>query len=59
MDEATEYVELGTGIVVGFARNPMDLAYSANDIQLISKGRFTLGLDSQIKTHITKRFSME
>ena len=59
MAEATENVELGTGIVVGFARNPMDLAYSANDIQLISKGRFTLGLGSQIKPHITKRFSME
>ena len=59
MAEATENVELGTGIVVGFARNPMDLAYSANDIQLLSKGRFTLGLGSQIKPHITKRFSME
>ena len=59
MAEATENVELGTSIVVGFARNPMDLAYSANDIQLISKGRFTLGLGSQIKAHITRRFSME
>ena len=59
MAEATENVELGTSIVVGFARNPMDLAYSANDIQLISKGRFTLGLGSQLKAHITRRFSME
>ncbi|MFT7648991.1 MAG: putative F420-dependent oxidoreductase [Candidatus Poriferisodalaceae bacterium] len=56
---ATETAELGTSIVVGFARNPMSLAYSANDIQLISKGRFILGLGSQIKPHITKRFSME
>jgi probable F420-dependent oxidoreductase len=55
---ATERVELGTSIVVGFARNPMTLATSANDIQLISKGRFILGLGSQIKPHITKRFSM-
>ncbi len=47
------------GIVVGFARNPMSLAYSANDIQLLSKGRFILGLGSQIKPHITRRFSME
>ena len=59
MAHATETVELGTNIVVGFARNPMSLAYSANDIQLISRGRFILGLGSQIKPHITKRFSME
>lgn len=59
MAHATETAELGTSIVVGFARNPMSLAYSANDIQLISKGRFILGLGSQIKPHITKRFSME
>jgi probable F420-dependent oxidoreductase len=59
MAYGTKNIELGTSIVVGFARNPMDLAYSANDIQLISKGRFTLGLGSQIKAHITRRFSME
>ena len=59
MADATEKVELGTSIVVGFARNPMSLAYSANDIQLLSEGRFILGLGSQIKPHITRRFSME
>ncbi len=59
MAQATNDVELGTSIVVGFARNPMSLAYSANDIQLLSKGRFILGLGSQIKPHITRRFSME
>ena len=59
MAHATDSVELGTSIVVGFARNPMSLAYSANDIQLLSGGRFILGLGSQIKPHITKRFSME
>jgi len=58
MAEATETADLGTSIVVGFARNPMDLAYSGNDIQLLSEGRFILGLGSQIKPHITKRFSM-
>ncbi len=56
--QATEKVDLGTSIVVGFAQNPMSLAYSANDIQLLSEGRFTLGLGSQIKPHITRRFSM-
>ncbi len=56
--EHTERVELGTSIVVAFGRNPMDLAVTANDLQLMSKGRFILGLGSQIKPHIEKRFSM-
>jgi probable F420-dependent oxidoreductase len=55
---ATEKLEFGTGIAVAFARNPMNLATLANDLQLLSKGRFMLGLGSQIKPHITKRFSM-
>ena len=55
---ATEKLEFGTGIAVAFARNPMTLAVLANDLQLLSKGRFTLGMGSQIKPHITKRFSM-
>src|SRR3954454_6817058 len=57
--EHTERVELGTGIAVAFARNPMDLACMAHDLQQYSQGRFLLGLGSQIKPHITKRFSME
>src|SRR5688500_17019107 len=56
--EHTERMELGTGIAVAFARNPMTLAQTAYDIQRLSKGRFILGLGSQIKPHITKRFSM-
>jgi probable F420-dependent oxidoreductase len=55
---ATETLEFGTGIAVAFARNPMNLAVLANDLQHLSKGRFMLGLGSQIKPHITKRFSM-
>jgi probable F420-dependent oxidoreductase len=54
----TERVELGTGIAVAFARNPMTVAYQANDLQALSGGRFILGLGSQIKPHIEKRFSM-
>src|SRR5262245_3368743 len=57
--EHTDRIELGTGIVVAFARTPMVLAYTANDLQQMSKGRFILGLGSQIKPHIEKRFSME
>jgi probable F420-dependent oxidoreductase len=55
---ATSTLELGTGIAVAFARNPMTLANTAWDLQLASEGRFLLGLGSQIKPHITKRFSM-
>ncbi len=54
----TEKLELGTAIAVTFARNPMSLAMVANDLQLYSRGRFLLGVGSQVKAHITKRFSM-
>jgi probable F420-dependent oxidoreductase len=56
--EHTQRIELATGIAVAFARTPMVLAYTANDLQQMSKGRFVLGLGSQIKPHIEKRFSM-
>ena len=55
----TESIELGTSIAVAFARNPMLLANIGWDLQALSQGRFILGLGSQIKPHITKRFSME
>jgi len=57
--EHTESLEIGTSIAVAFARNPMTLANTAWDLQSYSGGRFILGLGSQIKPHITKRFSME
>ena len=57
--EHTERLELGTGIAVAFARNPMTVANVGWDLQAYSGGRFLLGLGSQIKPHITKRFSME
>ena len=55
---STSKVDLMTGIAVAFARTPMVLAPLANDINVASKGRFILGLGSQIRAHITKRFSM-
>ena len=55
---STEKLVFGTGIAVAFARNPMNLAVLANDLQHLSAGRFILGMGSQIKPHITKRFSM-
>lgn len=57
--EHTETIEIGTSIAVAFARNPMLLANIGWDLQAYSRGRFILGLGSQIKPHITKRFSME
>jgi probable F420-dependent oxidoreductase len=54
----TTTLELGTGIVVAFARSPMITATMANDVQLLSRGRLLLGLGSQIKPHIEKRYSM-
>jgi probable F420-dependent oxidoreductase len=56
--EHTERLEIGTSITVAFARSPMTLAQTANDLQAFSRGRFILGLGSQIKPHIEKRFSM-
>ena len=56
---STSEIELGTSIAVAFARNPMLLANIGWDLQAMSQGRFVLGLGSQIKPHITKRFSME
>jgi probable F420-dependent oxidoreductase len=56
--EHSSTLELGTAIAVAFARNPMTLAHTAWDLQGLSGGRFILGLGSQIKPHITKRFSM-
>jgi alkanesulfonate monooxygenase SsuD/methylene tetrahydromethanopterin reductase-like flavin-dependent oxidoreductase (luciferase family) len=54
----TQRAQLGTAIALAFARNPMSLAVQANDLQTISGGRLLLGLGSQIKTHITRRFSI-
>jgi len=54
----TERLQLGTGIAVAFARSPMVTAIAANDLQLVSRGRLLLGLGSQVRAHITHRFSM-
>jgi probable F420-dependent oxidoreductase len=56
--EHTERIGLGTAIAVAFARNPMTVASLAWDLNGYADGRFLLGLGSQIKPHIEKRFSM-
>lgn len=57
--EHSKKIEIATSIAVAFARSPMTLANVAHDLNAYSKGRFTLGLGSQIKPHVTKRFSMQ
>jgi probable F420-dependent oxidoreductase, MSMEG_2256 family len=54
----TTRVTVGTAIVVAFARSPMTVAYQANDLQLYAQGRFVLGLGTQVRPHIERRFSM-
>jgi probable F420-dependent oxidoreductase len=49
---------LGTGIAVALSRSPVSTAYSAWEMQRMSGGRFMLGLGSQVKAHITRRFAM-
>ena len=55
---ATDRIRLTSSIAVALARNPMNMAVLANDIQLISGGRFRLGLGSQVRPHIERRFAM-
>ena len=56
--QQTSRVDLITGIAVAFARTPMVLAQMGHDLNAAAEGRFVLGLGSQIRAHITKRFSM-
>ena len=55
---ASERIQLYTAVAIGFARNPMLLANIGWDMQALSKGRFLLGLGTQIRPHIVKRFGM-
>jgi probable F420-dependent oxidoreductase len=55
--DRTREIRLGTAIAIAFARNPMNLANIGYDLQAASKGRFVLGLGSQIRPHITNRYS--
>jgi probable F420-dependent oxidoreductase len=56
--QATERLQVGTAIAVAFARSPMTLAQTAYDLQRYTRGRFVLGLGTQIKAHVQRRFSM-
>ncbi len=56
--QTTERIDLGTAIAVAFARTPMMAAHAAWDLQALTGGRFILGLGTQIKPHIEKRYGM-
>ncbi len=56
--QATRRIELGTGIAVAFARSPVVLAYTGWGLQDLSRGRFLLGLGSQVRGHVQRRFGM-
>ncbi len=54
--EHSETVSLGTAIAIAFARNPMTLAYTTNQLQEFARGRLVLGLGSQVRAHIERRY---
>lgn len=56
--QATARLTLATGVAMAFPRSPTITAMSAWSLQKLSKGRFTLGLGSQVKGHIQRRFGM-
>jgi probable F420-dependent oxidoreductase len=57
--EHSQRLSIGTAVAIAFARNPMSLAYTANQLQEFSRGRMILGLGSQVRSHIERRFSAQ
>ena len=56
--EHTSHLSFGTAVAIAFARNPANMAYLAWDLARYSSGRFILGLGTQVKAHIERRFGM-
>ncbi|MBS05454.1 MAG: LLM class F420-dependent oxidoreductase [Gammaproteobacteria bacterium] len=56
--QATTKLQLGTAVTIAFPRSPAVMAMSAWTLQKLSKGRFTLGLGTQVKAHIERRFGV-
>ena len=59
VSEHTQRLRFGTSVAIAFARSPATLAYTAWDLAETSKGRFILGLGTQVKPHIERRFGMQ
>ncbi len=56
--EHTQRLAFGTAVAIAFARSPATLAYTAWDLAQTSRGRFILGLGTQVKAHVERRFGM-
>ena len=56
--EHSSRMEFGTAVAIAFARSPATLAYTAWDLAQASGGRFILGLGTQVKAHVERRFGM-
>lgn len=56
--EHTQRLQFGTAVAIAFARSPATIAYTAWDLAQASQGRFILGLGTQVKAHIERRFGM-
>ncbi len=56
--EHTQKIGFGTAVAIAFARSPANLAYTAWDLAQASNGRFILGLGTQVKAHIERRYGM-
>jgi len=56
--EHTQRLNFGTAVAIAFARSPATLAYTAWDLAQASGGRFILGLGTQVKAHVERRFGM-
>lgn len=56
--EHTQSIAVGTSIALAFPRSPMSMAYTAWTLQALGKGRFTLGLGTQVRGHIQRRYSV-
>ena len=56
---ATSRIEVATNVLIAFPRSPMVVAYATRNLQELSGGRFTLGIGTQVRGHIVRRFSAE
>jgi probable F420-dependent oxidoreductase len=57
--EHTKRIKMGTAVAIAFPRSPMTTAYTAWDLAGLSQGRFILGLGTQVKGHIERRFGVK
>ena len=56
--EHTVRMQLGTAVAIGFARSPTVLAHTAWDLSAATNGRFILGLGTQVRAHVERRYGM-